>query len=226
MAERPCRFDPGLGHHRRQAENADPFMLNANPTAALIQGRGLSITRGIRPLFEDLDVHLHAGEAVQVCGPNGCGKTSLLEVLAGLRPPDSGELTVPPVSDSVWIGHRHGFAPELPAAENLALWCDLQGIRDADIAAAMRFWRVPRARRRPLGALSAGQQQRTALATTELKREARVWLLDEPIAALDTEAVERLSARIRAFCADGGAVVLTTHQPIQGITPRRVELGQ
>jgi len=201
-------------------------MLNSQPLAALIEGRGLGITRGIRPLFEDLDVHLNAGEAVQVCGPNGCGKTSLLEVLAGLRPPDSGQLTVPPLIDSVWIGHRHGFAPELPAAENLTLWCALQGIDDADIDAAMRYWRVPRARRRPLGALSAGQQQRTALATTELKPDARVWLLDEPIAALDTEAVERLSARIQAFCARGGAVVLTTHQPIQGITPRRVELGQ
>ncbi|WP_420426586.1 heme ABC exporter ATP-binding protein CcmA [Algiphilus sp.] len=192
--------------------------------APLIQGSGLSITRGIRPLFEHLDFQLHAGEAVQVCGPNGCGKTSLLEALAGLRPPDSGVLHVPPLTDSIWIGHRHGFAPELPAAENLALWCDLHGVENPDIEAAMRYWQVPRARRRALGALSAGQQQRTALATTELKKDARLWLLDEPIAALDTEAVERLSARIRAFCEGGGAVVLTTHQPIQGLTPRRVEL--
>lgn len=201
-------------------------MLNSDATAALIEGQGLSITRGIRPLFEDLTIRLDAGEAVQVCGPNGCGKTTLLEVLAGLRLPDSGQLRVPPLSHSIWIGHRHGFAPELPANENLRLWCALQGVADADIEAAMRYWRVPRARRRPLGALSAGQQQRTALATTELKRNARVWLLDEPIAALDSEAVERLSSRIQAFCARGGAVVLTTHQPIQGITPRRVELGQ
>lgn len=199
-------------------------MVSASAVSPLIEVSGLSITRGIRPLFEDLDLQLHAGEIVQVCGPNGCGKTSLLEVLAGLRPPDSGALRLPPLTASIWVGHRHGFAPELPAADNLALWCALHAVPQPDIEGALRFWQVPRARRRALGALSAGQQQRTALATTELKKDARLWLLDEPIAALDTEAVQRLSGRIQAFCARGGAVLLTTHQPIQGLTPRRVEL--
>lgn len=192
---------------------------------AVVEARGLTLQRGVRTLVASLDFALYAGEILHVRGPNGCGKSTLLECVAGVRSEDDGELRTVPLNESLWLGHRSGFAPELSARDNLSVWCALHdGQRDA-IPDAMRHWSVPQSRLRGFGALSAGQQQRTALATLHLKPALRLWILDEPAASLDISAVPLLAQSLAAFAQGGGAVLLSTHQPIGDVVTRQLDLG-
>lgn len=194
-------------------------------TEALLRLEALTIGRGLRILQRDLALRLMPGEVVHLLGPNGCGKTTLLETIAGLHLPESGCLRAPGAGESVWIGHRHGFAAELDGRRNLALWCRLQEGEAARIDEALDYWRIRRAARRAVGVLSAGQQQRLALATLRLKPAVRLWLLDEPLAALDRQAMPLLAEEIGRFTAAGGAVLMTTHQPLAGVSAREYELA-
>lgn len=194
-------------------------------TAELLRLEALTIGRGLRVLQRDLALSLSPGEVVHLAGPNGCGKTTLLETIAGLHLAESGSVHAPDAADNLWIGHRHGFAPELDGRRNLALWCRLQEGEVGHIDDALDYWRIRRAARRAVGVLSAGQQQRLALATLRLKPGVRLWLLDEPLAALDRQAVPLLAEEIGRFTSAGGAVLMTTHQRLPGVPAREYELS-
>jgi len=193
----------------------------------------LACDRDGRLLFEHLQVQVAAGDMLQVCGPNGCGKTSLLRVLAGLMQPAEGHVAfASPVQRSergrhlLWIGHATGIKDALSAEENLAWLCALhtpasrEHIWTALAAIGLRgFEDVPCQR------LSAGQQRRVALARLYLPGPP-LWILDEPFTALDAQAVEQLERHLVDHCERGGMVVLTTHH-VLGRTPnryRRLEL--
>lgn len=193
----------------------------------------LACDRDGRLLFEHLQVQVAAGDMLQVCGPNGCGKTSLLRLLAGLMQPAEGHVAfASPVQRSergrqlLWIGHATGIKDALSAEENLAWLCALHTpasrahIWTALAAIGLRgFEDVPCQR------LSAGQQRRVALARLYLPGPP-LWILDEPFTALDAQAVEQLERHLVDHCERGGMVVLTTHH-VLGRTPnryRRLEL--
>jgi heme exporter protein A len=193
----------------------------------------LACDRDGRLLFEHLQVQVAAGDMLQVCGPNGCGKTSLLRVLAGLMQPAEGHVAfASPVQRSergrhlLWIGHATGIKDALSAEENLAWLCALhtpasrEHIWTALAAIGLRgFEDVPCQR------LSAGQQRRVALARLYLPGPP-LWILDEPFTALDAQAVEQLERHLVDHCERGGMVVLTTHHVLVQ-TPnryRRLEL--
>lgn len=193
----------------------------------------LACDRDGRLLFEHLQVQVAAGDMLQVCGPNGCGKTSLLRLLAGLMQPAEGHVAfASPVQRSergrqlLWIGHATGIKDALSAEENLAWLCALhtpasrERIWTALAAIGLRgFEDVPCQR------LSAGQQRRVALARLYLPGPP-LWILDEPFTALDAQAVEQLERHLVDHCERGGMVVLTTHH-VLGRTPnryRRLEL--
>lgn len=193
----------------------------------------LACDRDGRLLFEHLQVQVAAGDMLQVCGPNGCGKTSLLRLLAGLMQPAEGHVAfASPVQRSergrqlLWIGHATGIKDALSAEENLAWLCALhtpasrEHIWTALAAIGLRgFEDVPCQR------LSAGQQRRVALARLYLPGPP-LWILDEPFTALDAQAVEQLERHLVDHCERGGMVVLTTHH-VLGRTPnryRRLEL--
>ncbi|EAA1832470.1 TPA: cytochrome c biogenesis heme-transporting ATPase CcmA, partial [Salmonella enterica] len=172
------------------------------------------------------------GEWVQVTGGNGAGKTTLLRLLTGLARPDSGEVywqgePLRRVRDSfhrslLWIGHQPGIKTRLTARENLHFFHPGDGARLPDAlaqAGLAGFEDVPVAQ------LSAGQQRRVALARLWLTRAA-LWVLDEPFTAIDVNGVARLTRRMAAHTAQGGMVILTTHQPLPGAadTVRRLAL--
>ena len=182
--------------------------------AALLTATDLGCRRGGRRVFSGIGLRLLPGQALWLRGANGSGKTSLLRLLAGLARPAEGRVDAPGGAPA-YLGHSNALKDELSIGEALSFLCSLHG--PAPDAATMRaaLERIGLARRLdfPVRKLSQGQRRRLALARLWLGG-ARVWLLDEPYDALDREACAQLDAALQAHRDDGGALVLTSHQPV------------
>lgn len=207
-------------------------------TSPLLETVALACERDWRMLFERLDLRLAAGEMLQVVGPNGSGKTSLLRLLCGLMQPTAGQVRLNgrPLEEQrgelarnlLWIGHAAGIKGLLSAEENLAWLCALH--QPADKTA---IWRALEAvglrgfEDVPCHTLSAGQQRRVALARLYLDAPP-LWILDEPFTALDKQGVAQLEEHLARHCEDGGLVVLTTHHTLSRMPGgyRDLDLGQ
>jgi len=187
----------------------------------LLSANNLSCERGGLTLFEGLDFSVAAGELLQIQGANGSGKTTLVRIAAGLSSSYSGQLCRDALAGAehfLYIGHKPGVKLMLTPMENLRWYLAADaaaskqqaGKTDADILQALALWQLKGYEQRPCYQLSAGQQQRVALARLYLT-EAALWLLDEPFTAIDQTGVAQLEALLLAHAERGGAVVLTTH---------------
>ncbi|MEE4753505.1 cytochrome c biogenesis heme-transporting ATPase CcmA [Pseudomonas alliivorans] len=187
----------------------------------LLHATALTCERDGRLLFENLDLTLQAGDMLQVCGPNGSGKTSLLRLLCGLMQPTEGQVMLNGVeldrqrpelaSLLLWIGHAPGLKELLTPLENLSWLYALQGSGEpADFDQALKTVGLSGFEDVPCHTLSAGQQRRVALARLYLPGPP-IWILDEPFTALDQQGISQLEAFLAEHCERGGAVVLTTH---------------
>ncbi len=197
-----------------------------------MQALGLAGQRGDHRLFEELDLALAPGSVTWLRGRNGCGKTSLLRLLAGLATPTAGALQfagialrgAPPAwrRGLVYIAHHSALKDDLTAAEALRFLVELQGQRTAAEAldAALDRLGVGVCRDAPVRTLSQGQRRRVALARLALALDAPLWLLDEPFDALDAGGIEALNALLALHAARGGATLLTSHQPLSLEAPR------
>jgi heme exporter protein A len=179
-----------------------------------LQIRQLAVARGDRTIVEGLDFSVAAGEILHIRGRNGAGKTSLLEVLCGLRQPAAGRIEhAPEPAQRHWLGHKNALNPALSPEENLRFWCALNGQPEAGVVPALQETGLKNLRHRPCGKLSTGQRRRAALARL-LAAPRPWWFLDEPLAGLDHAGIELLARLLAAHAANGGAALLTSHQPL------------
>ena len=186
-------------------------------------GQGLACRRGERLIFRGLDFILPPGGALVLIGPNGSGKSSLLRLMAGLTPPEAGVLTwrgieirEDPAAHRArlhFIGHSDALKPVLSAAESLAFWAKMRGA-SASVDPALEAFGLSHAAALPCRYLSAGQKRRLALARL-VAAPGELWLLDEPLTSLDSDAATQLLGAIAEHRAQGGRIVLSTHAPIE-----------
>jgi heme exporter protein A len=198
----------------------------------VLEARNLDCERGGRTLFRSLSLSLAPGEALRIAGANGRGKTSLLRILCGLLLPAAGEvrwkgegireLREEYSRQLVYLGHSPAVKDDLTAAENLAIACRLAGNAQGEISAALRALAVPDAFL--VKTLSQGQRRRSALARLWLSHAIPLWLLDEPLAALDAQAAQLVETVIAEHLAQGGMVIYTTHQDAR-IQGKVIDLG-
>jgi heme exporter protein A len=182
------------------------------PRAILSVARLVGERNGLR-LWGPLAFSVHAGEVLHLRGPNGCGKTTLLRTLAGLRPPLAGR--VERAGACSFLGHHDGWAEDLRARLNLELFAQLQGCDGMAIPALLTELGVPD---RAVRYLSAGQRRKLALARLKLTGHPLL-LLDEPFDALDTQGCAWLTALAHEHLRGGGTMVLTSHQALPADFP-------
>ena len=190
----------------------------------------LACSRGGRTLFTGLDLDLPAGRYMEVHGPNGGGKSTLLRLAAGLYPDYKGGIDA---AASFYLGHKPGISVLLSPRENLQ-WYARAG-RSAGgagsrtpgdgVAAALAAVGLEASSEIPCGRLSQGQQRRTGLAKALLSPH-RLWLLDEPLTALDARGRSLARRFIADHCAAGGAVLCATHQSLDVTDSTVIELGR
>ncbi len=192
----------------------------------MLEVSNLASSRGDHSLFSALNLTLHPGQIMQVQGENGKGKTSLLRTLCGFLLPDEGtiswcgqdvrELDEEYLADLLYLGHHNAIKDELSALENLRIAAGLSGVElsEQQAVTALRRMGLKGRERLPTKVLSQGQRRRVALARL-LVGEAKLWVLDEPLTALDVGAVALIQELIAEHLHKQGMVIFTTHQPLQ-----------
>ncbi|CQD40679.1 cytochrome c biogenesis heme-transporting ATPase CcmA [Yersinia mollaretii] len=193
----------------------------------MLEAKDLTCIRDERRLFQRLSFCISAGEIVQVEGQNGAGKTSLLRILAGLADADEGQVSWQGENirrdraryhqDLLYLGHQPGIKSVLTPFENLAFYQSVfQKVDSAAIWQALAQVGLVGYEDLPVSQLSAGQQRRVALARLWLS-QSPLWILDEPLTAIDKQGVGTLLALFVEHAAKGGMVLLTTHQDLDAV---------
>jgi len=182
--------------------------------------KNLSCQRGYNLLFENLSFELNSGEVLKISGPNGSGKTSLMKILAGLNSFETGSIEYDNIKinsekynlDFLYLGHLAALSPELSCLENLKYTAHLGNNNlNLDFSDALTKVGLEKFENELVGKLSAGQKKRIALSLLFIT-QSKVWLLDEPFSALDSQAIKIIESRIEEHCNSGGLCILTTHQ--------------
>ena len=189
----------------------------------MLELRQLDCVRGGRTVFRGVNVRVGGGQLLRVRGANGAGKSSLLRMVCGLLTPAAGEVhwegeNVALMREELghqllYVGHGAAVKDDLSALENLQAACALAGhpcsrpqaqnaLSDSGLSGRDRV---------PVRVLSQGQKRRVALARLALGADQPLWVLDEPLNALDTVASAWVMARVSSQVARGGVVVLTSH---------------
>jgi heme exporter protein A len=200
------------------------------PDGALLEARAINAWRGDNPLLRDVSFGVRAGEFLQVTGPNGVGKTTLLRIVCGLLPPESGEIAwrgsvVSGPSSALcdelsYLGHQNAVKADLSVLENLRYLCGLRTpIDERTCTAALERVGLATRAKLPARALSAGQKRRLALARLTIDPPA-LWVLDEPATNLDADGTRLVESMIADQLGRGGVVIAAAHLRLLGADAR------
>ncbi|MGX5174488.1 cytochrome c biogenesis heme-transporting ATPase CcmA [Aliikangiella sp. IMCC44653] len=187
----------------------------------------LTVVRGDYRIFEPVSFKLSAGEALQISGANGAGKTTLIRALCGLtRSAEgmrlwNGKNIFASKSEYkqalLYIGHSLGLKPKLTVMQNLEFFQSLRfPLNTAQIDEALQRFDIAELADEAVSYLSAGQKRRVALARI-MTEPTPLWILDEPLVALDTRGQAWMLQRCNQHLAHGGMLIVTSHQAVTGI---------
>ena len=180
-------------------------------------------------VLRDINLTVHKGERIVICGPSGSGKSTLIRCLNRLEEHQDGEITVQGITinndlknideirrDVGMVFQHFNLFPHLTILENCTLapiWVRKMPKAEAE-AIAMKYLervKIPEQALKFPGQLSGGQQQRVAIARS-LCMEPKLMLFDEPTSALDPEMIKEVLDTMVALAEDGMSMVCVTHE--------------
>jgi len=191
----------------------------------------LTCVRGTRRLFKELSFSAESGELVELRGPNGSGKTSLLRILCGLAMPAAGEvrwngtgirsLGEEYFGSVAYLGHQNAVKDELTAIENLRISSAVCGyaLDKKEAQEILKRVGLTQQQNLPARVLSAGQRRRLGM-TRLLTSKARLWILDEVLTSLDDAAMNLSREFISEHLKQDGIAIVATHQDLNLLAPR------
>jgi heme exporter protein A len=197
----------------------------------MLEAINLTCVRGTRRLFKDLSFTAEPGELVELRGPNGSGKTSLLRILCGLATPAAGEVrwqgeNIRALGEEyfgsvTYLAHQNAVKDELSAMENLRIASAVAGrtLEKSEASEVLNRVGLNQQQNLPARALSAGQRRRLAM-TRLLTAKATLWILDEVLTSLDDSAINLSREFISEHLKNGGMAIVATHQDLNLTAPR------
>jgi heme exporter protein A len=201
-------------------------------SACLIRTENLCFERDEIKVIDRVNLELNSGDLLQVEGCNGSGKTTLLRLLTTAIKPTSGRIFYQGkklsdcryeyCSNIIFIGHQIALKERLTPVENLN-WLSPIGLSQDSINRALDLVGLRDFETAPSWSLSAGQKRRVALARL-IVSNAKIWFLDEPFTAIDTQGIGLMRQLIDDHVSKGGAVVFSTHQSVDMKNVRRYSL--
>jgi len=186
-----------------------------------VKVNGLALKKGYNLLISGVDFTLSPGEALSLTGENGVGKTTLLRTLAGFSPSHAGEISFfysgkPLESEEAQgkyihlLGHHDALSPSRTVAQELEFQAEYLG---GDVSQAVDALNLRTLLDLETRYLSAGQKRRLSCARL-LMAKRPLWLLDEPMAPLDTDHRALIGGLMRDHLADGGMMIAAVHDPL------------
>ncbi|AHC73541.1 heme ABC exporter, ATP-binding protein CcmA [Candidatus Endolissoclinum faulkneri L5] len=199
-------------------------MIQIHPTPSCLTAREVSVFRSGKPIFTKLSTVIFPGQALRLVGPNGCGKSTVLRLFAGLLSPIKGNVywaNIPIKKDLskhvnrvAYLGHKNAIKFSLTARENAKTLLTVSGrYSQSSLDRAFKMLELEHLAGLPAGLLSEGQRNRVSLARV-IASFCPLWLLDEPTTGLDSAATNALENAISLHLSDGGMVIFATHSAI------------
>ncbi|MBQ48636.1 MAG: heme ABC exporter ATP-binding protein CcmA [Zetaproteobacteria bacterium] len=204
----------------------------------MLKIENLCFSYQFRPLIRNLSFEINKGELCHVIGPNGCGKTTLISIIAGLLSPNTGSISWQTKSDGITKGlaevieylpsEANSLYAKMDATTNLRFWAQLRGmtITTPEIFAELEKWDLNHPLVRENFAtekFSTGMKRRLALARVALSKTP-FWLMDEPLYGLDTKGIETFQHMLKKHLNEGGACLVVSHDvaPLAPLKPKKI----
>lgn len=175
-------------------------------------------------VLRDVNLSVEPGTCVGILGANGCGKSTMLSILAGVQPADGGQFLsdgVDLLRDGKARAKQVGYVPqgtplveELSARDNLLLWYTRADMQAQLHEGVLKLLGIGDFLKVPVSKMSGGMKKRLSIGCA-MAKQPPVLLLDEPTAALDLACKQSIAAWLRQYKADGGILLLTTHDVLE-----------
>lgn len=186
----------------------------------VIEIQDISLSRNDNNILENISFKIERSKALNLYGLNGSGKTSLLNIIAGITEPTSGYINNISGDENifhkiVYIGHKYGIKGNLTVKENLSYSLhDNNQNNDALISNALDIYKMTDLKNRLTKNLSHGQQKKVSLMKT-LILDSLLWIIDEPYSALDNKSIEIFNTTVKKFLDNGGSLLMTSHSELK-----------